>query len=146
VGDWDQEEQVLRPAGANSSWDPISKMTRAKWTEGVAQAVEHLLCKDEALSSNPNPPSPAQKKDFLSGVLVAHTYNPSYLEGWDQEDHSLRPAQANSSRDSISKISEEKIDWRYSSSSGVPALQACSPDSNPSLTKKRGWLPLGWKV
>jgi hypothetical protein len=24
---------------------PISKITRAKWTEGVAQAVEHLLCK-----------------------------------------------------------------------------------------------------
>jgi hypothetical protein len=28
--------------------------TRAKWTGGVAQAVEHLLCKQEALSSNPS--------------------------------------------------------------------------------------------
>jgi hypothetical protein len=28
---------------------PISKTTRAKWTGGMAQAVEHLLCKHEAL-------------------------------------------------------------------------------------------------
>jgi hypothetical protein len=28
----------------NSSQDPISKMTRAKWAGGVAQVVEHLLC------------------------------------------------------------------------------------------------------
>jgi hypothetical protein len=31
----------------------------AKWTKGVAQEVEYLHCKHEALSSNP---SPAQKK------------------------------------------------------------------------------------
>jgi hypothetical protein len=36
-------------------------------------------------------------KDSLSElVLVAHTYNPSYLGGRDQEDHSSKPAQANS--------------------------------------------------
>jgi hypothetical protein len=29
---------------------PISKITTAKWTGGVAQAAEHLLCKCEALS------------------------------------------------------------------------------------------------
>jgi hypothetical protein len=34
---------------------PISKIARAKWTGGVAQAVEHLLCECEALSSNPSP-------------------------------------------------------------------------------------------
>jgi hypothetical protein len=34
---------------------------------------------------------------------VAHISNPSYLGGRDQEDRSLRPAQANSSRDPISK-------------------------------------------
>jgi hypothetical protein len=33
-----------RPARANSLW-PISKITRAKWTGGVVQVVEHLLCK-----------------------------------------------------------------------------------------------------
>jgi hypothetical protein len=32
-------------------------------------------------------------------VLVAHACNPSYSGGKDQEDHSLRPAQANCSRD-----------------------------------------------
>jgi hypothetical protein len=31
----------------------ISKITTAKWTGGVAQVVEHLLCKCEDLSSNP---------------------------------------------------------------------------------------------
>jgi hypothetical protein len=35
--------------------DLISKITRAKWTGGVVQAVEHLLCKPKALSSNPSP-------------------------------------------------------------------------------------------
>jgi hypothetical protein len=34
---------------------PISKVTRAKWTGGVVQVVEHLLCKCEALSSKPSP-------------------------------------------------------------------------------------------
>jgi hypothetical protein len=33
----------------------ISKTTRAKWTGGVAQVVEGLLCKHKALSSNPSP-------------------------------------------------------------------------------------------
>jgi hypothetical protein len=31
---------------------PISKITRAKWTGGVAQAEECLLCKNKALSSS----------------------------------------------------------------------------------------------
>jgi hypothetical protein len=34
-------------------------------------------------------------------VLVANPYNPSYSGGRDQEDHSSKPAQANSSRDTI---------------------------------------------
>jgi hypothetical protein len=33
-------------------------MIRAKWTGGVAQEVERLLCKGETLSSHPNPNSP----------------------------------------------------------------------------------------
>jgi hypothetical protein len=35
--------------------DTISKITRAKWTRGVTQVMEHLLCKREALSSNSSP-------------------------------------------------------------------------------------------
>jgi hypothetical protein len=42
---------------------PISKTTKAKWTGVVAQAVEHLLCKCEALSSNPSPIK--KKKGFI---------------------------------------------------------------------------------
>jgi hypothetical protein len=40
---------------------PISKITRAKWTGSVAHVVEYLLCKCEALNSNPSPP---KKKNF----------------------------------------------------------------------------------
>jgi hypothetical protein len=59
---------------ANSSQDPIFKITRAKWIGGVAQVVksllcENLLCNQEALSSNA---SPTKKKYyklfFLNGA------------------------------------------------------------------------------
>jgi hypothetical protein len=53
---WDQEDQDLRLGLANSSQDPISKLIIAKWTGGVAQAIEHQLCKCEVLGSNPVPP------------------------------------------------------------------------------------------
>jgi hypothetical protein len=33
---------------------PISKITKAKWTGGMVQGVEHLLCKHKVLSSNSN--------------------------------------------------------------------------------------------
>jgi hypothetical protein len=36
-------------------------------------------------------------------ALMAHTYNPSYSGSRDQDDHSSRPAWANSSRDPILK-------------------------------------------
>jgi hypothetical protein len=45
----------LRSAQANNSPDPISKITREKWIGSVAQAVQYLLFKLEALSSNPSP-------------------------------------------------------------------------------------------
>jgi hypothetical protein len=40
-----------------------------------------------------------------SWALVAHTCNPSYSGGRDQEDHNLKPVWANNSQDPISKIS-----------------------------------------
>jgi hypothetical protein len=40
----------------------ISKITTAKWIGGVAQAAEYLLCKHEALNSNPIPPKTKQNK------------------------------------------------------------------------------------
>jgi hypothetical protein len=51
---WAWEDQIVYET-------PFSKITRAKWTEGVAQAVEHLLCKCKALSVNP---SPTKTKEF----------------------------------------------------------------------------------
>jgi hypothetical protein len=38
------------------------KITSVKWTGGMTQAVEHLLCKCEALSSNPSPTKNKQTK------------------------------------------------------------------------------------
>jgi hypothetical protein len=46
--------QSLKPALANSSQDPISKITKPKWTEDVAQAVKCMLYKHPVLSSNPS--------------------------------------------------------------------------------------------
>jgi hypothetical protein len=39
----------------------------------------------------------------LSQELVAHSYNPSYSGGRDQEDQGLKPAWTNSLQDPISK-------------------------------------------
>jgi hypothetical protein len=44
-----------------------------------------------------------RERERQSQVLVAHAYNPSYSVGRDQEDHSLKPALVNSSRDPILK-------------------------------------------
>jgi tRNA A22 N-methylase len=46
---------------------------------------------------------PCLKKNKISQVLVAHTCNPSYTGGRDQEDRSLKPAWANSLRNPILK-------------------------------------------
>jgi hypothetical protein len=44
-------------------------------------------------------------------VLVAHVCNSSYSEGRVQEDYGLKPAQANSSQDPISKKPIMKKGW-----------------------------------
>jgi hypothetical protein len=51
----DQEDCSSRPIWANSSVDPISKIPNTKRAGGVAQVVEHLLSKCEALGSSPIP-------------------------------------------------------------------------------------------
>jgi hypothetical protein len=50
----------LRPAQANSLQDLFSNIARAKWTGGVTQVLESLLCKCKTLGSNS---SPAKKKE-----------------------------------------------------------------------------------
>jgi hypothetical protein len=66
LGSWDQENCTSRPAQANSLQDSIFKRTRAKWTGGVTQAVENLLCKHKALISKP---SPTKKNIFFFFAL-----------------------------------------------------------------------------
>jgi hypothetical protein len=53
----------------------------------------------------------SNKKQSMS---CAHACDPSYLGGRDQEDHSSKPAQANSSQDPISKkpiIKKGTVEW-----------------------------------
>jgi hypothetical protein len=47
--------------------DPISKITSAQWTAGVAQAVEHLFCKCISPEFKPQPHQ--KKKEKLSKSL-----------------------------------------------------------------------------
>jgi hypothetical protein len=63
---------------------------------------------------------------------VAHTCNPSYSGGRDQEDRSLKPAWGNSSRNSTSKKKKKNhkrglVEWLK-----VQALRL-----NPSTAKKK---------
>jgi hypothetical protein len=46
----------------------------------------------------------------LGWVPIAHTCNPSYSGGREQEDHGLKPTQAKSLRDPVSKIPNTKKD------------------------------------
>jgi hypothetical protein len=52
---WETEIQRMAVQGqpAQIVHETISKITRARWTRGMAQVVEYLKCK--ALSSNPRP-------------------------------------------------------------------------------------------
>jgi hypothetical protein len=60
---------------------------------------------------------------------MAHTHNPSYSGGRDQEDRGSKPAWANSSPDPISKNPSQK-------KAGVTA-QGVALSSNPSTKKKK---------
>jgi hypothetical protein len=60
---------------------------------------------------------------------VAHTSNTSYSGVRDQEDHGLKPAQANSSGDPISEKPITKIGL-------VESFKMKALNSNPSTAKK----------
>jgi hypothetical protein len=61
---------------------------------------------------------------------MAHVYNPSYSGGRDQEDHDLKPVQANSLRDPISNKPITKIGL-------VEWLKMKALSSSPSTAKKK---------
>jgi hypothetical protein len=73
-------------AQTDGSQDPISKRTRAKWTGGVAQAVELLLCKGEALSSNPTP----AKQNYFSMYLMYIYKDGKRKGGWEGKARECR--------------------------------------------------------
>jgi hypothetical protein len=53
-----QEAETGRITVQGQPWQTVfetpSQITRAKWTGDVAQAVEYIVCKHKALSSNPS--------------------------------------------------------------------------------------------
>jgi hypothetical protein len=67
---------------------------------------------------------------FLSWMLIAHAYNPSYSGGRDQKDRGSNPAQANSSRDPISEKNTTK-NW----AGGV--VQGVSPEFKLQYYQKK---------
>jgi hypothetical protein len=50
-------------ANLGKKQDPISKITRAKRVGGIAQVIEYLLSKQEALTSNSSTEKKKQKKE-----------------------------------------------------------------------------------
>jgi hypothetical protein len=59
-------------AGPGQKQDPIWKITKVKRARGVAQVVEYLPSKFEALSSNPNT---AKKTKLAKQILLTAYYN-----------------------------------------------------------------------
>jgi hypothetical protein len=58
--------------------------------------------------------SGVQSRSYCKPGAIAHTCNPSYSGGRDQEDYGLKPAQANSLRDPILKKTNTKkglVEW-----------------------------------
>jgi hypothetical protein len=64
------------------------------------------------------------KEAGFSQMPLTHTCNPSYPGSRDQENHILKPAQANSLLDFISKIPNTKQGWQSGSSGRALDYQA----------------------
>jgi hypothetical protein len=61
--------KVRGQLGQRVSKTSSPKITRAKWSRGMAQVVECLLCKCEALSSNLKPTKKKKKPKNLGNQL-----------------------------------------------------------------------------
>jgi hypothetical protein len=64
----------------------------------------------------------------VGAPVVAHACNPSYSGGRDQEDHGLKPAQANSPQEPISNSSQKRA-------GGV--AQGVDPEFKPRTARKK---------
>jgi hypothetical protein len=69
---------------------------------------------------------------------VAHAYNPSYSGSRDQEDRSSKPAQADSSRDPISKKTSQKR--------AGGAAQGVGPEFKPQYHPKNKLIKINFDV
>jgi hypothetical protein len=69
------------------------------------------------------------KNIWYCRALLAHTCNPSYSGGRDQEDQGLKPARANTSQDCMWKKPFTKKGWWSGS--------RLNPEFKPSITKKK---------
>jgi hypothetical protein len=58
----------------------LQKITRAKWTGDVAQAIKHLLCKCEALSSNTSPIKKKKRKKERKEIRSQTIHNSQVME------------------------------------------------------------------
>jgi hypothetical protein len=84
-------------------------------------------------------PGPSVFKNVPGWAPLAHTCNPSYSEGRDQEDHGSNPDLANSSRDPPSqKKAIIKKGW-WSGSSGR-SLTSMRPQFKPQYCQKKNVL------
>jgi hypothetical protein len=75
-----------KPNQANSSKLPLLQNNKAKWTGGVIQAVECLLWKCKALSSNIN----SIRKEKKISLLWSHTAVISGLRGLRHENQEFK--------------------------------------------------------
>jgi hypothetical protein len=75
------------------------------------------------------------KKLMRNQEPVAQAYNPSYLAGRDQEDWGLKPSQANTLQDPISKNIQQKKGW-WSGVVGCLPSKCETLSSNPIIEKK----------
>jgi hypothetical protein len=75
---------------------------------------------------------------------MAHAYNPSYSGGRDQEDLGLKPTQANSLWDPISKIASTKKGWWSDPSGRVPAEQVWGPEFKLQYNHQKKKKKMEW--
>jgi hypothetical protein len=82
----------------------------------------------------------------MNQVSVAHIYNSSYLGRWDEEEHGLRSAWGNSSREPHLQMKLRKMDWWHGSSDRAPVLQVWISEFKPQSyqKKKKGRKKVVW--
>jgi hypothetical protein len=118
LGRLSSEDYSSRPEQANSSQDPVSKITGAKWIEGKAQAVKYLLCKHKALNSKPSltKKTKPHTQKLVAGRNQIHTEHMTSksafsLTAWKK---------SHTHRIQVSYVTDEKTDLRKMYSKRYP--------------------------